>query len=52
MNRPPTLIPLKAKTQFQSQKRPVAKLLGILPESDGARFSKKIILGKFGPKTA
>ena len=32
-NRPSTLVPLKAKTQFQSQKRPVAKVLGILPGS-------------------
>ena len=30
-NRPPSLVPLKAKTQFHSQKRSVAKVLGILP---------------------
>ena len=30
-NRPSKLVPLKAKTQFRSQKRPVAKVLRILP---------------------
>ena len=30
-NWPPTLVTPKAKTQFPSQKRPVAKVLGILP---------------------
>ena len=28
---PPTVVTPKAKTQFRSQKRPVAKVLGILP---------------------
>ena len=39
-NRPPTLVPLKAKTQFWSEKRPVAKVLGILPVCN---FTQRIL---------
>ena len=31
-------VPLKAKNQFQSQKRPVAKVLGILPDTVEREF--------------
>ena len=35
-NRLPTSVTLKAKTQFRSQKRPVTKVLGILPGDFGS----------------
>ena len=38
------MVPLKAKIQFSSQKRPVAKVLGILPASKEDKENKSVLV--------